>query len=418
MNFSAIVTLELRTISTGFPGGSTNGAKFLFSVRCRGRNFTIDRQRLFIIGFSRIEKAIILDNLKPVTSDSKHSSSAVDTLTVLYSVKRFWEDLKRPDQDYAVKIDVNVSGDICRFAAIYFDNIVDRVVKSDVMKHFGIFQVPLEVYVAVCNINFVNQEIQKLLKPAENQVQETDRIQKVLQNVLKHGTSRSEKLIQASIKKMVPSMRKLLLEGADVVTRENRVGERVIVYVGDELINFQKVLYEEDFNTARKFMWESILDVFVELISTSLEFKRQPIFYSNLKTILEELHQACMSPDEVDKLDGKKQEICFLLERHCLNTSKLIHRYFKERYHMQQDISKSPFHPYGVLSIHCFFFHNTLKIEILNAKNLIPIGGTKKCDSFVKINIIPEENFAKCQNYKTRVVIDTHFPLYDEFFEM
>jgi C2 domain len=101
-----------------------------------------------------------------------------------------------------------------------------------------------------------------------------------------------------------------------------------------------------------------------------------------------------------------------------VNASRIIHQYYRERYLMQQLIASSPFHPYGVLSIKVFFFGNILKLEILNAKNLIPFGGNRKCDSFVKINIIPEDAFPKHQNYKTRVETDTHFPLYDELFEL
>lgn len=359
-----------------------------------------------------------MDNLKPVTTDSKHSSSAIDTLAVLHSIKKFWEDLKWPNEDEAAKITINISGDICRFAGIYFDNIVSHIEKADVMKHYGIFQVPLEVYVAVCNISFVSQGIRKLVKAEENQTEIQDRMEEVVENVLKQGKLRSKKLIQKSIKKMVPSIRKLLLEGADVVTRANDVGDRAIVYIDDALTNFHKDLYEEDFIIAGKSLWQSILDVFTELISKSLEVKREPIFYSNLKTILDELFKVFLNPIEADKSDERMIKIYFLLERHCLNTSKLIHQYFKDRYNMQQAISKSPFHPYGVLSIHCFFFHNILKIEVLNAKNLIPIGGNKKCYSFVKINIIPEESYVNCQNYKTQVEVDTHFPLYDELFEM
>lgn len=294
-----------------------------------------------------------MDDLKPVTCDSKHSSSAVDTLTVLHSVKKFWEDLKWPDEDEAVKISTNVSGDICRFAAIYYDNLVHRVEKSDAMTHFGIFQIPLEVYIAVCNIGFVSNGIRQILEPSENVILANERIKKVVEITLKHGRSRAEKLIQNSIKKMLPSIRKLLLEGAEVPTRVNEVGDRVILYIDDALISFKKDLYEEDFTTAKRLLWESILDVFTERISKSLEVKREPIFFSNLKIIFEELQKVFEISTEIDNSDEKMSKICFLLERHCLNTTKLIHQYFKDRYHIQQAISKSPFHPYGILSIKC-----------------------------------------------------------------
>ena len=357
-----------------------------------------------------------MDNLKTVSNDTKYSSSAVDTLTVLFSIKKFWEDLQWPDKSDSEKIIINISGDICRFSAIYFDNIVDRVEKLETMKHFGIFQVPLEVCIAACNIEFVSQGIQKLLTPKNGEAPENEQSKNCIENTLKHGRSRAKKLIKRSIKKMVPSMRKLFIEGADVVKTNGEVGDRVILYIDDAIVTFSKDLEEIDFLKAKQYLWQSVLDVFCELIGKSLELKREPIFYSNLKIIFQELQE--IFTISIESESERIQKIEFLLNRHCLNTSKLIHQYFKDRYQMQQEISKTPFHLFGVLSIHCFFFHNVLKIEILNAKNLIPVGGNKKCDSFVKINIFPEENFANCQNYKTKVEIGTHFPLYDELFEM
>lgn len=359
-----------------------------------------------------------MDDFKPVANNSKHSSSAVDTLTVLYSVKKFWEDLKWPNEDEAMKMTTNVSGDICRFAAIYYDNLVDRIEKSDARTHFGIFQVPLEVFIAICNIDFVSRGIQKLVEPAENGILPNERVKRVVEITLNHGKTRVERLMLRSIKKMITSLRKLLLEGAEVPTRVNEVGERVILYIDDALVSFEKDLYEKDFITAKRFLWESILDIFTERISKSLETKREPVFFSNLKTIFDEIQKVFVNSAEIDNSEEKMTKIRFLLERHCLNTSKLVHQYFKDRYHIQQTISKSPFHPYGVLSIKCFFFHNFLKIEVLNAKNLVPIGGFKKCDSFVKINIVPKDFFPNCQNFKTKVEAETHFPLYEELFEM
>lgn len=45
----------------------------------------------------RIEKAVDLDKLIPVDSSVKYSSSAVDTLTIFYQIKTFWQQLNWPD---------------------------------------------------------------------------------------------------------------------------------------------------------------------------------------------------------------------------------------------------------------------------------------------------------------------------------
>lgn len=45
----------------------------------------------------RIEKAVELDQLHNVNETDKYSSSAVDTLTIFYQVKVFWQQLNWPD---------------------------------------------------------------------------------------------------------------------------------------------------------------------------------------------------------------------------------------------------------------------------------------------------------------------------------
>lgn len=45
----------------------------------------------------RIQKAVELDKLVPISPDVKYSSSAVDTLTIFYQIKVFWQQLNWPD---------------------------------------------------------------------------------------------------------------------------------------------------------------------------------------------------------------------------------------------------------------------------------------------------------------------------------
>lgn len=362
----------------------------------------------------RIEKSVDVDDLKTTIADSKHSSSALDTLAILFSSKKFWDDLKWPNEEDHKHIIALISGDNCRFVSIYFDLIFERVKNFDGINKSGIFQVPLEVCIVVGNINYVSQGVRKLIQElTANKVSDAS-IKNFVDNVFKHGRARIETLIRELTKKMMPSIRKLLLEEAHASTKLDD-DDQVIVYVDNILSTFYKNLHNEDFETVKILLWEEVLKVFIDLIHKSLEVKEIHVFYSNLKKIFDELYELFEKPAETDK--RLKIINCFL-ERYGLDTSKLIHHYYKDRYFMQQEISKSPANPYGVLTIHCCFFHNTLKIEVLNAKSLVPAGNNKKCDSFVQINIVPEESFLKNQNYKTKVEADTHFPLFDEHFEM
>lgn len=361
--------------------------------------------------FCRIEKSIKSDSLKPTNASTKHSESAIDSVTILKFVKKFWEDMKWPNK-------TDISGDICRFAVVYVEKIVDFVEQSESMKNMGIFKVPIEVCVTINNINFLLNGIEKLLDElTKGKINEHVLTQEMLRNTQSFAHSRIAKLIEESISKMSSTIRKLLIEGAEVKMKAE-IGDRVIIFMEDSLITLRDDLSREDFERSRDFLWGVFLKSMDDVIEKSREVHRVPIFYSNLRTIFHALQDLFEEFETKTEPAEKVKQINFLLERYGLNTQKLIHQYFIDRYQMQQRISRSPFHPYGLLSINCYFIDNTLKLEILNAKNLIPIGANsnKKCDSFVKICIIPEEAFPECQNLKTKVENDTHFPLYDERF--
>lgn len=351
--------------------------------------------------------------MKPLNSSTKHSDSAVDSVTILKFVRKFWEDMKWPNK-------TDISGDICRFAMVYIKKLVDFIGQSDAMKNMGIFKVPIEVCVALNNIGFVLAGVEKLLDELTNgKISDHMLTQEMLNNTQQFGRMKKLNLIEESTVKVTSTIRKLLIEGAEVRTK-SEIGDRIIIFIEDSLNSLRDDLSREDFELSRSSLWLTLLNSVDDVIERSREAQRPPIFYSNLRTIFHALQDLYEEFGEKIEPAGKVKQINFLLERHGLNTQKLIHQYFIDRYQMQQKISRSPFHPYGLLSIKCFFTKNTLKVEILNAKNLIPIGNgsNRKCDSFVKVCIIPEEMFPKFQNLKTKVEHDTHFPLYEEKFEL
>lgn len=360
-----------------------------------------------------------MDNLKTIDSNSKHSSSAADALAILYSVKEFWENVTWPYSNKIVNIIQFVSGDICRISRLYFERMVETILKNiDLENNLGLFQVPNGVCIVISDINFISKNIQKLTgEPVTNQNHDPEKVTAILVNTLKYAEVKKSEVIEMSLQKMIPSIRKLMIEGADKTIPKFLIGERLVIYIESSLNNLQEDLIERDFKNAKKVLWNLILSVMSDLIQDSLEAQQAPVVYSNLRTMLHELNELFHCEFET-KLIEKKKQIDHLLECYGFNTNKLIHQYYKDRYEMQQEKSQSPFHPNGVLTIICYFHNENLILHVLNARNLIPLDNCKKCDSYVKINLIPEERFSNIRSLKTKVQLDTHFPLYDEKFEM
>lgn len=66
----------------------------------------------------------------------------------------------------------------------------------------------------------------------------------------------------------------------------------------------------------------------------------------------------------------------YLLKIHGMETRELIHQYHLERWQEQQAISEPKM---GLLTVRAQFIENSLKIEIMNARNLVATDSNGEC---------------------------------------
>lgn len=90
-------------------------------------------------------------------------------------------------------------------------------------------------------------------------------------------------------------------------------------------------------------------------------------------------------------------------------------QYYLDRYKEQNEMTDTPL---GILTVQCYFKGNSLEIEILNAKHLVPLDTNGLCDPFVRVHFMPEEKFLSVVKPKTQTQNKTLFPLFDEKFSM
>lgn len=105
-----------------------------------------------------------------------------------------------------------------------------------------------------------------------------------------------------------------------------------------------------------------------------------------------------------------------LLEINGMETLDLIHLVHLDLWNEQQILKDSPF---GQLTVQTQFVDaNTLKIRILNAKNLKAMDSSGTSDSYVRIHFLPEEKFTSVTKPKTQTKSKSLYPLFDETFVM
>lgn len=111
---------------------------------------------------------------------------------------------------------------------------------------------------------------------------------------------------------------------------------------------------------------------------------------------------------------------------HKTRTEQLIDLYHAERLDQQQQLQlygastavDSGRAQYGILSIRVYFHHDSLSVEILSARDVIPLDPNGLSDPFVILELLPRRLFSNCSEQQTSVKRKTLHPVFDECFEL
>ncbi|XP_022905569.2 protein unc-13 homolog 4B isoform X2 [Onthophagus taurus] len=378
----------------------------------------------------RIDKAVSLDKLVPVDAEMKISSSAIDSLSIFYQIKVFWQELNWPDVEGSYTFIAKIIDDICRCCVYYADRVSDAVEGMGDIKdvYEQRFQVTNEWCLAINNIDYVLQHLIPFTKEMEMEKiieklgdikspLEAQRCQHTLDTVIVNAVDTVKnkiiELLETVAEKMTPSMKRLLIEGAELFQQDCNSIDKVMRYLDDNLHTLHDQLNEENFSRILDIIFIYLNNILTDLIQSNLEKRRPPSFFSNLHETLKLMkHSFKLNDTEEECEQLKKTE--HLLYLNGLETSELIHQVHLDLWKEQEKKDSN----LGQLTIKCKFDNCELKIEVLNGKNLVAMDSNGSTDSFVRIHLLPEDKFTNVTKPKTQTQHKTLFPLYDEHFTL
>ncbi|KAL4716125.1 hypothetical protein ACJJTC_013902 [Scirpophaga incertulas] len=379
---------------------------------------------------TRIEKAVELDTLVPVDTNVKYSSSGVDTLAIFYQIKIFWEQLAWPDVEGCYTFVAKIIDDICRCCVFYSDKMSVRV--DNVGKVTTVFEQRFEVTnewcVAINNIDYVRQSLPEFVEQLgmddiiQNMCEakspiEAQRCKDTLQNVIANAVdtvkNKIVELLEIMVKKMMPSIKRFLVEGAELLHQDSSSMDRVMRYLEANLDTLYQHLNIDNFSRTLDIVWEQLGEVLYELIQVNLEKRRPPSFFSNLHECLKIMIQSFRQDSRETYTSETLKRVEYLLKLHGMETAELIHQYYLEKWREQQTIQDPK---YGLLTVRAQFIDDNLKVEVMNARNLMATDSNGLCDSYVRVLLLPEDTFANVEKPKTQTHNKNLFPLYDEMF--
>ncbi|XP_017464694.1 PREDICTED: protein unc-13 homolog D [Rhagoletis zephyria] len=377
---------------------------------------------------NRIDKAIELDRLQAVDDTVKYSSSAVDTLAIFYQIKTFWQQLDWPDVEGSYTFVAKIIDDVCR-CCVFYSKRMSRHVESQARED-DLFTVSTEWCFAINNIDYIRQSLPAFIKElgAEDLIKkisdfrtnlDADRcattIKCLIDNALDTQRNQISELIDIVARRMAPSIRRFLAEGAEVLHKDSNSMEKLLMYMETSLETLYDTLNEVNFERILDAIWTEISVVMFDLIQLNLDKRRPPSFFQNLKQTLVVM-TSCFKVGNIVTSDIEVlKEVEKALDLHAFESADLIHQYYIELLGKQNSITRSEF---GQLTIKANFTETDLLLHILNGRNLVPMDPNGSCDSFVKIHFFPTSRFVNVPPYKTSVHNKTRFPLYDEIFKI
>ncbi|XP_067912188.1 BAI1-associated protein 3 [Heterodontus francisci] len=374
----------------------------------------------------RITRALLVDQLDPVDTLSKHSSSAVDVVTCFTQIKSFWLQLAWPEPMGAFVFVTKITDDICNAAVMYSEMVRQKA--NDQKK------ITQQLCIALNNIEHVHTYTWNLPKELDWQRVETSmeqlcglegkqQVQRALGTQLQSidaGMQRqSNYMINQLVEKMVTDLRKYIQHislSPDSIQPDDAVSP-LMKFLDDNLMILSEWLVRENLSRILSALWKLLLELIVEALATNTGMSAE--FYERFHFTLEALVVFFHAEGQglpLDNLQNDKYKA--LKEELRLNkcsTQELIKYSYQAKIRQQKSTESSP---YGTLCIKCHYeaVESKLYIDVLHATNLIALDTNGLSDPFVIIELAPLHFFPGEKSQRTQVKNKTLHPIFDEQF--
>uniref|UniRef100_A0A915P7S0 C2 domain-containing protein n=1 Tax=Meloidogyne floridensis TaxID=298350 RepID=A0A915P7S0_9BILA len=184
----------------------------------------------------------------------------------------------------------------------------------------------------------------------------------------------------------------------------------LIKLLDGELSIFTRVMYSQV---------HLLLKLFQECVNENIG--QEPIFYRRLTDALAILLDFFHADGKGISVESFAQSLDYRqfheqISLYQMSTENLIELYYSELIKAQEEVTECK---YGILNLRAYFNPNSqlLVIEVLSAKQIIPLDSNGLSDPYVVIELLPKVHFPDINNAKTKVVSSCLNPVFGETFE-
>uniref|UniRef100_G1MZP0 Uncharacterized protein n=1 Tax=Meleagris gallopavo TaxID=9103 RepID=G1MZP0_MELGA len=387
-------------------------------------------QKAYSIALERTQRAVQMDQLTPFGEHNKHSTSTVDLSTCYVQIVKTWQQLNWPDPEEAFMIMVKLVEDMCKIALMYCRLIKERAEALSLSKQ-NEGEAANRLCIVVNNIKQLRLLILKLplqldwaqLERRMGAVIDQQQIQHTLHHQLDSTVCCLDREIQDVVQALATKLEAGIARHIQELSASNNAQEPedsilpLMKFLESELQYLNEHLVQENFKSLLALLWHHTLAVLTAAAGPqvpSVQHCRK--LHCALKSLELCFHaEGCGLP-----LETLHSTAFLSLESRlalCSSTSrKLIQKYFSNRIQEQLGISSEK---YGAVTIKALYrpSEQKLRVEVLNAANLIPLDSNGSSDPFVQLTLEPRHEFPEVVARSTQCKRNELHPLFDEAFE-
>lgn len=352
----------------------------------------------------RIRAAISLDRLCEGERLVRHSTSAVDIASCFYQIREFWRILAWPDHDSGAHFESQIIDSVCSAAMHYGDLIHQALADKGYYEQTGPFKTSDDMCITVNNLEYVRRSLSEFRSDGQNL---NENAENLLEASLLHMEARAERVLGRLSPLMHGPIQKAVfhLAWSPDTLPTNQAIVPLMEYLDVHLSTLNSALLTKNFNRALSMIWATVLNEISHQMATGGENDKPNIFYDRLYEAVQLLVEFFNAEGLGLSMDAIHCDIYWKVEQrlqyHKTETERLIDFFYMQRL-QDQLVAPNP-GSFGVLTVRLYFNHDSLCVEVLHGKDIIPLDPNGFSDPFVIVELLPRRIFGHCSEQVTNV---------------
>lgn len=365
-------------------------------------------QRWLTIGkvkaVQRIRAAIALDRLCEGERIVRHSTSSVDAASCFYQLREFWRLLNWPDSTTGTNFEAQLIDAACSAAIHYSDLIHQALADKGYYEQGGPFRTSDDMCITVNNLEYVRRSLSEF-RPDVGNLHES--AETLLESSLLQLEGRAERVLSRLGPLMQGPLQKAVfhLAWSPDSLPTNQAIVPLLEYLDVHLSTLNSALLTKNFNRALSIIWCTVLTELSHQMDTGSEGDRPTVFHDRLYEALQLLVDFFNAEGLGLPLENLHCDIYWRIEQrlqyHKTETEQLIDLFYMQR--LQDQLQATIPGPYGILAVRAYFNHDSLCVEVLHARDIIPLDPNGFSDPFVIVELLPRRIFSHCAEQQTNV---------------